>query len=204
MLEWLHGSHVHPRRVRVLCRHLAPLFPPDASVLDVGCGDGLFAKMLLERRLDLRVAGIDVLVRSDPHIPVDSFDGRVIPRDDRSIDAVLLVDVLHHAEDPLGLLREAARVASQVVVIKDHTRQGLFAEMTLRLMDWVGNRRYGVALRYEYWSPSQWEDVFTQLGLIVQSRVTSLRLYPVPADWVFGRGLHFVAKLGREGARGSA
>lgn len=204
MLQWIHGAHVHPRRVRVLCRHLAPLFPRSASVLDVGCGDGLLAKTLSDARPDLSVAGLDVLVRPSPRVPVDKFDGRVIPRGDRSVDAVLLVDVLHHAEDPFGLLREAARVAAQVIVIKDHTCQGALAGPTLRLMDWVGNRRHRVTLRYEYRSKSQWKDAFDRLGLTVHHQATRLRLYPAPADWVFGRALHFIVQLSREDTCGAA
>jgi hypothetical protein len=37
------------------------------------------------------------------------------------------------------LLREAARVAREAVVIKDHTKNGLAADATLRFMDRIGN-----------------------------------------------------------------
>ena len=41
------------------------LMPRDAHVLDVGTGDGLIAAALAERRPDLRIEGIDVLVRPE-------------------------------------------------------------------------------------------------------------------------------------------
>jgi hypothetical protein len=35
-------------------------------------------------------------------------------------DLIANVDVLHHTTEPMILLREAARVARQVILIKDH------------------------------------------------------------------------------------
>jgi hypothetical protein len=93
------------------------------------------------------------------------------------------------------LLREAARVARRAVVIKDHTLDGLLAGPTLRFMDHVGNARHGVALPYNYWPRRRWVEAFRELALEVEVWREDLRLYPRPADWVFGRSLHFVAKL---------
>jgi hypothetical protein len=107
----------------------------------------------------------------------------------------MFVDVLHHTEDPMELLREAVRVASQAVLIKDHLRQGLLAGSTLRFMDWVGNARHGVALPNTYWPAARWTDAFSELGVTVRSRTGRLGLYPVPATWLFDRSLHFVARL---------
>src|SRR5258705_3325129 len=39
-LELLHGGYVHKRRVSVLSEWCSNLIPRNASVLDVGCGDG--------------------------------------------------------------------------------------------------------------------------------------------------------------------
>ncbi|MGC2821478.1 MAG: class I SAM-dependent methyltransferase, partial [Candidatus Sulfotelmatobacter sp.] len=144
----LHEKLVFNRRVEILAGWFAQLAPRSARVLDVGCGDGLIAAALQSRRTDLVITGIDVLARSHTHIPVDMFDGANIPFDDRSFDVVLFSDVLHHTSDPAILLREARRVTSQSVLIKDHNRNGLLAGPRLRLMDWVGNARFGVALPY--------------------------------------------------------
>ena len=69
MAAGLHQSFVHPRRVRVIADHASRLVPRDARVLDVGTGDGLIAAALAERRRDLRIEGIDVLVRETPRLP---------------------------------------------------------------------------------------------------------------------------------------
>ena len=191
----LHDGYVHGRRVRVLADLLAGLIPPAESVLDVGCGDGLLARCIQDLRPDIQIRGIDVMVRDGTHVPVHSFDGRTIPHGDGEVDVVLFVDVLHHTDDPMILLREAARVARKGILIKDHTRDGLLAGSTLRFMDYVGNAHHGVVLPYNYWPHRQWLDAFRDMGLTVRAWQDELKLYPLPADWVFGRSLHFIAHL---------
>lgn len=190
----IHGSMVHGRRVRVLGDHLARLLPASARVLDIGCGDGRLARHVMQLREDVRIEGIDVLVRPEAQIHVEPFDGMSVPAAGDSYDAAMFIDVLHHAGDPMALLREARRVARRVV-IKDHLRQGLLAGPTLRLMDWVGNAPHGVALTYDYWTEQRWREAFDALGLEITLWKTRLGLYPWPATWAFERSMHFLAVL---------
>jgi SAM-dependent methyltransferase len=194
-VERLHGSYVHSRRVRVLCAHLASIIPERSTTLDVGCGDGLLAHLIAQRRPDVEMTGLDTLVRNESHIPVRSFDGRVIPYDAASCDTVMFVDVLHHTDDPMILLREAARVARKSIVIKDHLREGWLAGPTLRMMDWVGNAPHGVTLTYNYWPLQRWRDAFETLHLKIGVWKDRLDLYPRAIDWMCGRSLHYIARL---------
>jgi SAM-dependent methyltransferase len=191
----VHEDHVHTRRVRVLSERIAAVLPRDATVVDVGCGDGLLARKVLDARPDLSVSGIDVLIRGRTHVPVRPFDGARIPFEDRSVDVVLFVDVLHHTDDPMILLAEASRVARRAIVIKDHLLEGWLAGPTLRFMDRTGNAKHGVALPHNYWTRARWQAAFTSLGIGVESWDERLGLYPKPFDWVFGRTLHFLASL---------
>ncbi len=195
VVETIHGRYVHDRRSRVLSRHLADIIPGNFSVLDVGCGDGLLAREISQARPDISLRGIDVLVRELTHIPVDRFNGKTIPCDDASFDGVLFVDVLHHSTDPMSLLREGLRVARKSIFIKDHLRDGLFADLTLRVMDRIGNARHSVSLPYNYWPKRRWHEAFETLGLRIAEWTTQLGIYPWPASWVFERSLHFVARL---------
>lgn len=108
---------------------------------------------------------------------------------------VLFCDVLHHTADPAILLGEARRVANRAVLIKDHYRKGLAAGWRLRFADWVGNARFGVALPYNYWTESEWQTAWCEIGLRPERLVTRLGLYPWPADWIFGARLNFIALL---------
>jgi SAM-dependent methyltransferase len=191
----LHESYVHNRRTSVLSEWCSNLIPANTTVLDVGSGDGRLARLVADKRPDISIDAIDVRVRGDAAIPIKTFDGKSIPFDESSFDVVMLVDVLHHTDDPMILLHEAVRVARQTLVIKDHLLQGAFAYQTIRFMDWMANARHGVALPYNYWTPAQWHGAFDTLGLTVSSWQSNLKLYPFPADLIFGRSLHFIAVL---------
>jgi SAM-dependent methyltransferase len=184
------------RRVQALAENIAAMIPDDvASLLDVGCGDGTLARSIMERRSGLEATGVEIRARPRTAIPVREFDGRNLPFADRSHDVVMLVDVLHHAEEPTLLLREAARVAARAVIIKDHLTGAWLSHERLRLMDWVGNIGHGVPLRYAYWSPEQWREAFRTAGLREVDRRERLGLYGPAIRWLFERRLHFVSQL---------
>lgn len=199
LADRIHRRWVHARRVRVLAAHFAPLLAPRARVLDVGAGDGRLAALLAAARPDLAIRCVDVQARPTSAYPVEVYDGVRLPFGDQSFDAVLLVDVLHHASDPLALLAEARRVGRRVLV-KDHALEGPLADATLRFMDWVGNARHGIPLPFRYWTRSAWLAVFVRLGLDVRSWQGALGMYPWPATLLFDRGLHFLAALEPHGA----
>jgi len=203
LLDGIHGDWIFRRRVETLAQKMAKLLPMRACVLDVGCGDGSLALRVSRLRPDIKIEGIDVLRREETSIPVKKFDGEHIPHASGSFDVVMFVDVLHHTSDPRILLQEAKRVASQAVVIKDHTRDGLLAGPRLRLMDWVGNARHGVVLPYNYWPRHRWQKELKNLGFVEDDWNTRVDLYPWWADWAFGSSLHFVARLRTDGYQGT-
>jgi SAM-dependent methyltransferase len=191
----LHDRAVFGRRVRVLAGTIAPLLPP-GRLLDVGCGSGTIARALAELRPDVAPEGFDVFVRKETEVPVTAFDGRRLPLADDAGAAVTLVDVLHHAEDPVALLHECARVAP-VVVVKDHLSKGAWDERVLAFMDWVGNRPHGVVLPFHFFTPESWSAALAAAGLreVVSGGVSGL--YPFPFSLAFGGHRQFVARLER-------
>ncbi|HLZ32923.1 MAG TPA: class I SAM-dependent methyltransferase [Nitrospira sp.] len=195
LIECAHSGYIEKRRVRSLAGHLSAILPKNVSVLDVGCGSGQLARSINQGRTDLAFTGIDVLLREKTWMPVRTFDGRTIPFESASMDVVMFVDVLHHTNDPITLMREAARVARKSVIIKDHLLEGILAESTLRFMDHIGNARYGVALPGNYMRRRDWEQVFRTIGMIPVEWREQLGLYPPILDLFFGRSLHFVARF---------
>ena len=132
------------RRIRVR-EHIAPLLPRGASVLDVwDAATACSADHPQPRRPGPHRHGR--LVRPTTHIPVQEFDGHTL-RWTTAVDVVLLVDVLHHADDPMRLLKEAARVARQAIVIKDHVQPGWSTGRRSASWTGPGNAAHGVACR---------------------------------------------------------
>jgi ubiquinone/menaquinone biosynthesis C-methylase UbiE len=198
LLTALHNKCIFPRRIRSICAQLARLIPENATVLDVGAGDGSVALLLKEYRPDLRIAAIEVLVRPETTIPVQRFDVLCIPYPDSSFDVVMFIDVLHHSNHPQSLMVEGARVSKRWVIIKDHSLEGVLATARLRFMDWVGNARYGVSLPYNYFEPQQWPEAFRLANLDVTERLGNLHIYPWPASYLFDHKLQFIAKLHKQ------
>ncbi|NNK78442.1 MAG: class I SAM-dependent methyltransferase [Litoreibacter sp.] len=198
LIRKTHRVLVFNRRQDVLAQGLSAFLIGNNDVIDVGTGDGSVARQVKDLMGDITVTGIDVLVRPSTYLEVRQFDGKKIPFEDDSVDAVTFVDVLHHCENPQELLNEAARISRTCVVIKDHLAENWFDHIVLRFMDWVGNAPHGIALPYEYASREIWEARFREAGLEVEKFTTDIKLYPWPFSLVFGRNLHFLVRLRHE------
>ena len=191
----LHHAFVFQRRARVLAEMLAEQIPERASVLDIGCGDGSIGSLIAQLRPDISIQGVEFLVRPECKIACRAFDGLSLPFPDCAFDVCLFVDVLHHTQDPSILLREAVRVSRSFVLLKDHLDENFVDDITLRLMDWVGNRPHGVVLTYNYRSRTEWVKCFSKCGLAETTWNTQVPIYPATISFFAGRGLHFVSLL---------
>jgi hypothetical protein len=50
-------------------------------------------------------------------------------------------------------------------------------------------------LPYHYAPRADWDGWFATAGLATDVFDSAIPLYPAPASWVFGRQLHFIARL---------
>lgn len=98
--------------LRVLeMEQLVGLLPPGGRVLEFGAGTGQQARFLAERGFD--VVAIDMAsstYASHRSFPVQDYDGRHIPLEDKSVDAIFSSNVLEHVEDIPTILAEFRRV----------------------------------------------------------------------------------------------
>lgn len=166
-----------------------------ARVLDVGCGLGRITARLQRDFPGFVFVGIDTVVQPRTVIPVERYDGERLPFADGSMDVVMLLDVLHHAEDPVHLLRECARVAGSLVLVKDHVCENWFDWLRLAGMDWLGNRPFPIAMTYRYFTRQEWRAACDSAGLTIEEWETAVRTCPPPLSLILERGLQVVAEL---------
>lgn len=185
------------RRVQVLGTLASSLIPTNSSVLDIGCGDGSIDHQILESRPDVSLQGCDLVSWPEPKIDVMIYGGLPLPFETHQFDCAMLIDVVHHAGDPSLLLREAARVSRQCIILKDHLTDRWMARPILEFMDRIGNENQGVSLPFAYWAKREWLEEFEIHNLVVDSWLTDVPIYPWWAAWLFGKGLHFVARIVR-------
>ncbi len=93
--------------------------PTGGKVLDIGCADGTFSRVILEKSKARRLIGIDVLKtsvdwanrhwkNSKMRFLVDDAHCLKFPKD--TFDAVFMMEVLEHVANPKAVLSEVKRV----------------------------------------------------------------------------------------------
>ena len=174
----------------------------DSSVLDIGCGDGTIASLIMNHNPTVKIEGIEFAPRPCCRIICKPFDGTSIPHATGSFDVCMFVDVLHHTHQMETLLFEACRVSRRYVLIKDHLADNWLDFKILQFMDWVGNRPHGVVLPYNYQTRNQWSWYSSKSGLKTIARQDKVKLYPFPFSVLFGRKLHFIELLEKTRVRG--
>jgi 2-polyprenyl-3-methyl-5-hydroxy-6-metoxy-1,4-benzoquinol methylase len=189
---------IYESRIAELVRQIVPHLEPGDRVLDVGCGGGALGAAILEANglpPGVSVRGLERFRRGAEAIPVDAYDGGKFPYADGAFEVVILADVLHHEAEPHRLIGECQRVASRLLVVKDHKIDGPLAWLRISLLDWLANTPYGVACTYRYNTPDEWSRWHSEHGLTVERELSAMRLYPEPFNLVFGGRLQYLALL---------
>ena len=97
-----------------------------ASVLDVGCGEGIVTERLAQRLAPATVLGVDAdeghlkeewQARTAPNLSFATGSAYDLPFADGSFDLVCCMEVLEHLERPRDALAEMSRVASHALLL---------------------------------------------------------------------------------------
>jgi len=170
---------VFPLRRKYLSRKLAPYLKGNYNVLDLGSSDGRLANCIKkelekEKKEEKKVSftGCDIHVQPKTYIPIVEYDGKRLPFEDNSFDCILIVDVLHHTNNPFAVLQEAKRVSRKNILIKDHywTTQKDF--IRLKHADYIGNHPYGIPLPNNFLNKESWQNLIKKCQLSVEKRNT--------------------------------
>ncbi len=156
-------------RTHSILASFAPLIQPRSRILDIGAGKGLLAEEMA-RQFDARVTLVDIAQYNQSRLPLTVCDSRALAFANRSFDYALLSFVLHHSQNPAMILREALRVAHQVIVIENDV-QGTVRRWITRIIDSYPALRFGTPVCYITQSQEEWLKMFATLP--VQARVIS-------------------------------
>lgn len=183
-----HQKLSHGHRTSILAHLLGTIISglptKTQRCVDIGCGDMTIAEMVAKEASTSKWQCLDLyplppdLSGNERWEKYLQFDGSTLPFGDQTKDVALFCDVLHHmpANTQERMLREAARVASYVV-IKDHFEYGLWSRTWLRAMDFVGNWAYGVSVPKRYFDKASFADLTQSAGLKIHSLQTGIDLY---------------------------
>jgi 2-polyprenyl-3-methyl-5-hydroxy-6-metoxy-1,4-benzoquinol methylase len=112
------------RFLRELDRQLVKLSP--ASILDVGCGEGVVTERFARLLPETRILGIDADTatlqgewqgRRLENLSFETGSAYELPFEDKSFELVCAVEVLEHLERPRDALSEMARVSSSALLV---------------------------------------------------------------------------------------
>jgi 2-polyprenyl-3-methyl-5-hydroxy-6-metoxy-1,4-benzoquinol methylase len=116
----------------------------ETSVLEVGCGTGLFTQLLAERFPDARITATDafapMLERAEhrlsgfSNVTLAQYDAQTAGRFDRRFDIVCGVDLIHHLTDPVAGLqhwRELIGPAGALVFFESNPRNPVLYVRTM-------------------------------------------------------------------------
>ena len=169
----------------VECRILSKL-PFEEPILDIGCGEGLFASILFREKIDL---GIDPnpseLKRARElrgYFELKECFGDKIPMPDGTYQTIFSNSVLEHIEQLEPVLREARRLLAPGGRFYMTVPSDLFEHYTVinQLLIVLGLNRMASRYRaffnhfwvhYHGYSVSKWESIVEKAGfLVVESR----------------------------------
>lgn len=163
-----------------MCQDCKDFVENGSKILDLGCGSAIAGREF-QKFFKADLIGIDVKDQRVEKIPFKIFDGLNIPFPDSYFDYVLIGYVLHHANDPISLLKEAKRVIKKRILIYEDLISGFLSEVICRIhgvtFSYLFQNKKGSA---NFKKQTEWEKIFKdlKLKLIFEKKVSSI-LNPV-------------------------
>jgi len=148
-----------------------------ASLLDVGCGEGVLVQRLARQLGSRRVVGVDLEEESiqagwsrhrAPNLEYHTMRGGELPFAEREFDTVSAIEVLEHVPDPEQTLGEMTRCAQRHLLVSV-PREPLWRALNLArgsYMAQLGN----TPGHLNHWSKRSFTQLLARHGEVVEVR----------------------------------
>jgi len=148
-----------------------------ASLLDVGCGEGVLVHEWALKIAPARVVGIDLeepsiqagwAERQAPNLEYQIMKAEALPFGDAEFDAASAIEVLEHVPDPAHTVAEMARVAERHLLVSV-PREPLWRGLNLArgaYLKQLGNTPGHV----NHWSKRSFVELLSRHGEVVEAR----------------------------------
>lgn len=157
-----------------MCQDCQQFIEKKSKILDLGCGSGIVGKAFQDF-FQSQVIGVDIIDRRVFKIPFKKIDGNNLPFLKNDFDTILITYVLHHAQNPEALLKEAKRVAKGRILIYEDLSEGLTSKLVCKLHGVSFDKFVGNKNKTRFRTEKEWREIFEklQLRLVFHKRVNS-------------------------------
>jgi ubiquinone/menaquinone biosynthesis C-methylase UbiE len=176
---------IYQREAERMCRECEEFIKKGSKILDLGCGSAIVAKTLKDF-FEAEILGVDIEDKRVVNIPFQIIDGKNLPFKENEFDLVFISYVLHHAENPVKLLKEAKRVSKEKIIIFENLAENFLTKFLNLFHLFTFNLFFQKKQKINFANfkeSKEWEKIFKNLGLkiIFKKRVFSSFdwLYPV-------------------------
>lgn len=151
-------------------------------ILDIGCGDGLFASILFDEKIDLGIdpnkSELDRARQLGGYGELIQCFGETVPKQDQSFNTIITNSALEHVIDPKPVLKEAHRLLSADGILYITVPTDLFDQYTVVNVLLTKLRMHSLSKRFrrlynKFWSqphhypPEEWSALFRKSGFDV-------------------------------------
>jgi len=143
------------------------------KLLDFGCGDLKLGKAIAKNIPALSVTGVDIIRTNQPKEKNVTFvlsDGKTLPFQKNTFDAVLSYHVLHHCQDPSYILDELVRVSKKTIILVEPVlrlsleKPGFIFVDILTNLSRIPNISFPFSVKHREW----WEREFRRRKLNIR------------------------------------
>lgn len=132
------------------------------KLIDIGAGRCYIAREL-QKKEGVKATCVDVANLNETGLKLVVYDGKKLPFKENAFDTALIAYVLHHCDNQLDILKEAARVCKGNIIIFEDTK---VAPIT-KVMDFLANTFRGIETPFLFHDERRWLEIFKGLDMEV-------------------------------------